>query len=42
MILGLCDRFGQLPSAVRAESAEVLRLIRIQDLGTRKEAPPGG
>lgn len=33
MILGLCDRFGCLPSEVRAESAGVLRLCQIERLG---------
>jgi hypothetical protein len=37
MVLGLCERFGQLPSAVLAEDAELLRLVRIVDEGTREE-----
>lgn len=38
MIVGLCERFGCLPSQLRAEDAGLLRLVRIVDLGT----PRGG
>lgn len=41
MVVGLCERFGQLPSAVLAEDAELIRMVRIVDEGTRKEAPGG-
>lgn len=33
MILGLCERFGCLPSALLAEPAELLRWVAIEDLG---------
>jgi hypothetical protein len=36
MILGLCDRFGCLPSQVLAEEASVLRLLRLEALGRRE------
>lgn len=36
-ILRLCDRFGCLPSQVLAEDAGLLRLLRIEELGTRRE-----
>jgi hypothetical protein len=42
MIVGLCERFGPLPSAVLAEDAELLRLLRIVALGTREEAAGHG
>lgn len=37
-MLGLCERFHCLPSALLAEDAALLRLIRIRDLGS--PAPP--
>jgi hypothetical protein len=36
-VLGICERFGQLPSQVYAEDAELLRLLRIEALGRREE-----
>lgn len=41
LILGLCDRFGCLPSQLRAEGAGVLRLLDIEALG-RPDLPEGG
>ena len=41
MILGLCERFGCLPSQLLAEDAELLRLVDIERLGTPPE-PEGG
>jgi hypothetical protein len=38
MIVGLCERFGCLPSQLRAEDASLLRLLAIVQLGT----PPEG
>jgi hypothetical protein len=35
LILGLCERFGCLPSALYAEPAGLLRLLRIEQLGRR-------
>jgi hypothetical protein len=37
MVLGLCERFGCLPSALLAEDAELLRMVRIVAEGTREE-----
>lgn len=33
MILSLCERFGCLPSALLAEDAGLLRMVRIEALG---------
>lgn len=33
MILGLCQRFGCLPSQLLAEDAELMRLLEIERLG---------
>jgi hypothetical protein len=38
LILSLCERFGCLPSAVYAESGELLALLRIEALGRREES----
>lgn len=40
MILGLCDRFGRLPSEVRAEGTGLLRLIALER--AVKEGPASG
>lgn len=37
MILGICDRFHVLPSQVYAEGADMLRLLKIESLGKRRE-----
>ncbi|HSE44761.1 MAG TPA: hypothetical protein VLA89_05480 [Gemmatimonadales bacterium] len=39
MVLGLCERFHCLPSALDEESAEVIRLVTIHALGTKREEP---
>jgi len=39
-ILGLCDRFGCLPSQLAAEDAAILRLLKIEELGVRREEVP--
>jgi len=36
LVLGLCDRFGQLPSAVLAESAYLLSLLAIERMSERE------
>lgn len=41
MILSLCDRFRKLPSEIYAEGAELLKMIKIVDMGT-PQAPEGG
>ncbi|HEY5986052.1 MAG TPA: hypothetical protein VIV12_06645 [Streptosporangiaceae bacterium] len=41
MVLGLCERFGCLPSALYAEDAGLLRMVRVEALG-RKEVDPDG
>ncbi len=33
MVLGLCERFGCLPSQLYAEDAEIFRLLAIEELG---------
>lgn len=44
MVLALCDRFHCLPSQVMGEDAGLLRLLKIEQLGHRREdgdAEPG-
>ena len=41
MILAICDRFGCLPSAARAEDASVLRLMWIEALARPEVASDG-
>lgn len=36
-MLGLCDRFKALPSQVLAEDASILRLLRLEHHGKRRE-----
>jgi hypothetical protein len=38
LVLGLCERFGCLPSQLLEEDASLLRLLKIESLGT-PEAP---
>lgn len=40
MVLGLCERFGQLPSTLLAEDSELLRLLRIEHLGRPPDDNP--
>ena len=37
LILGVCERFGQLPSAVLAEDVELLRWLTIERLGAEEQ-----
>jgi hypothetical protein len=37
LILRICDRFHKLPSEVLEEPAEMLRLLKIEQLGTPRE-----
>lgn len=39
MIIGLCERFHVLPSQLEEESAELLRLCTIIQMGTKQEDP---
>lgn len=39
MILGLCDRFHCTPDVARAMDASVLRLLKVEELGVRREEP---
>ena len=41
LVIGLCDRWHQPPSVIRAESAEVLRLLQVIRLGTPASAEGG-
>lgn len=36
-MLGLCDRFHALPSAVMAEDADLLRMIKLEQHGKPAE-----
>ena len=38
MILGLCQRFGCLPSVLLAEDVSLLRLLQIEALGQEGKA----
>lgn len=40
MVLGLCERFHCLPSALEGESAEILRLVTIHSMGTKQQKGP--
>ena len=40
LILGICERFGQLPGAVLAEDVSLLRLLHLEDLGGGRDGPP--
>lgn len=40
MVLGLCQMFHCLPSELEQESAEVLRLVAIRQMGTKEEKAP--
>ncbi len=42
MLLSLCRQFGQLPSTVRAESTDLLRLMAIEAAGRREEEADRG
>ncbi len=37
-MVGLCERFHKLPSEVLAEDVEMLRMVRIADMGRREES----
>jgi hypothetical protein len=37
-MLGLCERFGKLPSEIEAESSEFIRMIRLEALGKEGES----
>jgi len=41
MVLAVCDRFGCLPSQARAEPADVLRLMRVEQLAKPPEDAHG-
>jgi len=38
MVLNLCEFFHCLPSELEEESAEIIRLLSIRDMGTKREA----
>lgn len=42
MVLGLCERFHCLPSALEEESAEILRLVTIHGMGTKQKGSQDG
>lgn len=41
-MLGLCERFGCLPSQLYAEDAGLLRLLRIEALGNPEQDTAAG
>ena len=42
LVLGLCERFHCLPEALKAESADLLRLLAIEALGRREKGDGDG
>lgn len=42
LVLGLCARFGCLPSQLEQEDAEIMRLVNIVAEGTRTEGVNDG
>jgi hypothetical protein len=41
LLLRICDRFGQLPSAVLEEDADLLRMLAIEDMARPREVDGG-
>ena len=41
MVLRLCELFHCLPSQLEEESAEVIRLLNIREMGTKRESQEG-
>lgn len=41
-MIGLCDRWHQLPSQVLAEGADILRLLDVYEQGHRDEGGEDG
>lgn len=37
MVLGLCEMFHCVPSALEEESADIIRLLNIRQMGTKRE-----
>lgn len=42
MVLGLCERFGCLPSQLYREPVELLRLVKYESYGRVEEVSPDG
>lgn len=42
MVLTLCELFHCMPSALEEESAEIIRLLNIREMGTKREKQEGG
>lgn len=42
MVIGLCERFGKLPSELENEDAGILKMLEIIRLGTEREGNGGG
>lgn len=40
MVLGLCHTFKCTPSQLEEESAEIMRLITIRQMGTKEQETP--
>jgi hypothetical protein len=41
LILGLCERFGCLPSALLTEDARMMKWLKIEAMGRREEIDGG-
>lgn len=37
MVLGLCERFGCLPSALYAEDASLIRMLELEEMGGSRD-----
>ncbi|MGD9749791.1 MAG: hypothetical protein AB7W59_02230 [Acidimicrobiia bacterium] len=42
MVLGLCERFGCLPSQLFAEDSSLLRMVRLESLAQPTKTRDGG
>jgi hypothetical protein len=42
LILGLCERFGCLPSALLQEDATILRMLKVESMGRKGEGVGDG
>lgn len=41
-VLGLCERFGCLPSALLQEDASIIRMLKVEAMGRKEEVGGDG
>jgi hypothetical protein len=41
-VLGLCERFGCLPSALLQEDASIIRMLKVEAMGRKEEVSGDG